>query len=92
MTKGCCVCVRKRPQASANARERSRVSRSVSQSMSQSVTHPWRHFWTCVWSSLLKSANSHRDPGGVVVAKRRAVITFGEDGGDEKGEMREETS
>ena len=35
-----------------------------------------RNFWTCLGSSRLKSVNSHRDRG-VVVAKRRTVVTFG---------------
>ena len=39
-------------------------------------TQNCRHFWTRVGSSHLKSVNSHRDRG-VVVAKRRTVITFG---------------
>ena len=36
-----------------------------------------RHFWTRLGSSRLESVNSHRDPGGVVVAKPRIVVTFG---------------
>ena len=35
-----------------------------------------RHFWTRLGSSRLKSVNRHRDRG-VVVAKRRSVVTFG---------------
>ena len=35
-----------------------------------------RHFWTRFASSRLKSVNRHRDRG-VVVAKRRTVVTFG---------------
>ena len=40
-------------------------------------TQSGRHFWTCIWSSRFKSVNSHGDRGGVLVAKRRAVVTFG---------------
>ena len=41
-------------------------------------TQNCRHFWTRLGSSRLKSVNSHRDSGGgVVVAKRRTVVTFG---------------
>ena len=39
-------------------------------------TQNCRHFWTRLASSRLASVNSHRDPG-VVVAKRRTVVTFG---------------
>ena len=40
-------------------------------------TQKCRHFWTRPRSSRLKSVNSHRDPGGVLVAKRRTVVTVG---------------
>ena len=40
------------------------------------VTKRSRHFWTRVGSSRLNGVNSHRDRG-VVVAKRRTVVTFG---------------
>ena len=40
-------------------------------------TQNCRHFWNRLGSSRLKSVNSHRDPGKVLVAKRRSVITFG---------------
>ena len=39
-------------------------------------TQNCRHFWTCVSSSHLKSVNMHKDPG-VLVAKRRTVVTVG---------------
>ena len=49
------------------------------------VMHP-------VWSSRLKSVNSHRHKG-VMVAKRRTVVTFGRvERGERRGEERREMS
>ena len=44
-----------------------------------------RHFWIRLGSSRLKSVNSHRDRG-VVVAKRRTVVTFGLASGERRKE------
>ena len=41
------------------------------------ATQSCRHFWTRLVSAHLKSVNSHRGSGGVVVVQRRAVVTFG---------------
>ena len=54
-------------------------------------TQNCRHFWTRLASSRFKSVNSHGDRGGrgVVVAKRRTVVTFGLAFRERKGERRE---
>ena len=61
--------VRKRPQASA-------VCSQASAAENRREMQSCRRFWTRLWSSRLKSVK-FSGIGGVVVAKRKAVVTFG---------------